>query len=618
MRFMKYILLVILIYSSIPKVLNYQGKMLDSDGVGITDNLPMTFRVYDVDEGGTLLWSETISNVEISKGLFSVVLGTIDDFDTLSFARQYWLEVEVDGEILFPREQLTSTPYSIHSEYTSNAIQSVHSTLTRIPKTGKLIFGVGDGGSITESADGDTIRISLAGEGGDLDIEVSAPLSGEGTVETPYTVNYDNSTIGMNTSDQLFVKDNGISTSQIFDETIIRGDLSSTLLTDLDDAVTIDGHSASDFAPATSSNSYIQNQMEIDQSANFRIDGDALIGGNIGIGTTDPQLTFDLRAPCSPDAGKGSILLAPSNDDLAKSFVIRLDSVSLDLAIDRQYDHTWNEVFRIKRNNGNIGIGTSNPDNILHLKNDAPVLTAEATNAVSGLRVNVKGTANQILRIQEDGTNRFTIVTGGNVGIGTVSPNGILDIAGGQSNDVGTYSLAFTNTDAAGRWIGFRLTADPDADLAIDRQYGGADYEVMRIKRNNGNIGIGTSNPASALHIDGDLRIQGEMNMNSIIVNRVKKTIGWSQSEITAITGISTFCIVTGIALKNNGSNNYGKIFAEFTVANDGTAYFTTDKTKSADTSGNHWLEWTASTGTLKIKNSAGVTVDYVLEIQYQ
>ena len=66
---------------------------------------------------------------------------------------------------------------------------------------------------------------------------------------------------------------------------------------------------------------------------------------------------------------------------------------------------TTTERLRINED-GKVGIGTNNPATILHLENDAPVLTVKATNASSGFRINVKRQiSGQLLRIQDDKSN---------------------------------------------------------------------------------------------------------------------------------------------------------------------------------------------------------------------
>lgn len=102
---------------AIPWTMNYQGKLTDPSGVGINADLDMAFRIYDVETGGTALWTEThdgLNQVEVIKGLFDVELGSITPIN-LDFSTDYWLDVAVNGEVLTPRIKLNSTPYSFRA-----------------------------------------------------------------------------------------------------------------------------------------------------------------------------------------------------------------------------------------------------------------------------------------------------------------------------------------------------------------------------------------------------------------------------------------------------------------------------------------------------------------------
>jgi hypothetical protein len=71
----------------------------------------MRFRIFDVETDGDSLWAMTIADVPIVHGLFDVALGPID----LPFDEQYWLEIVVDGNVLAPRVQLTTSPYAFRA-----------------------------------------------------------------------------------------------------------------------------------------------------------------------------------------------------------------------------------------------------------------------------------------------------------------------------------------------------------------------------------------------------------------------------------------------------------------------------------------------------------------------
>jgi len=42
---------------------NYQGKLVDSFGVGVNDTLPMVFRLYTGESGGSPVYEQTIPDV---------------------------------------------------------------------------------------------------------------------------------------------------------------------------------------------------------------------------------------------------------------------------------------------------------------------------------------------------------------------------------------------------------------------------------------------------------------------------------------------------------------------------------------------------------------------------
>ena len=63
-----------------PNTIDYQGKALDAQGAVLAPttaaNYEMTFRIYDAQEGGMIIWAEK-QIVTVSKGLFSVRLGCL-------------------------------------------------------------------------------------------------------------------------------------------------------------------------------------------------------------------------------------------------------------------------------------------------------------------------------------------------------------------------------------------------------------------------------------------------------------------------------------------------------------------------------------------------------------
>jgi cytoskeletal protein CcmA (bactofilin family) len=102
--------------AEVPRYINYQGKLTDSDDNPITDEVDITVRIYNAVSGGTALWTET-QTVTVTKGIFNMLLGSTTALTSLDFNSAYWysVEVESDGEMT-PRQRLTAVGYAINAD----------------------------------------------------------------------------------------------------------------------------------------------------------------------------------------------------------------------------------------------------------------------------------------------------------------------------------------------------------------------------------------------------------------------------------------------------------------------------------------------------------------------
>jgi len=84
----------------------YQGR-LDEAGDAADGAYDLTFRLYDAPNAGTLIAGPIVVNdVDVADGLFRVEL----DFGIDAFNDDRWLEIDVDGQTLSPRQPVTATP----------------------------------------------------------------------------------------------------------------------------------------------------------------------------------------------------------------------------------------------------------------------------------------------------------------------------------------------------------------------------------------------------------------------------------------------------------------------------------------------------------------------------
>ena len=128
--------------AQVPAVINYQGRVADSSGVGLGTGTPVNrkvlFRLFDASTAGTRLWTEE-QTVTIANGEFSVLLGTgvtatgtasgesrpaLDGVFTSGTSARF-LELTVDnGDNAFtaadqpisPRQRITSTAYTFRAQ----------------------------------------------------------------------------------------------------------------------------------------------------------------------------------------------------------------------------------------------------------------------------------------------------------------------------------------------------------------------------------------------------------------------------------------------------------------------------------------------------------------------
>ncbi len=99
-------------YAAIPDTINYQGYLIDTvSGLPVNSAVAMTFSLYNVETGGTALWTEN-QTVSVIAGIYSVELGAVTPL-TLPFDNPYWLGVKVGADPeMTPRFPLTSVGYA--------------------------------------------------------------------------------------------------------------------------------------------------------------------------------------------------------------------------------------------------------------------------------------------------------------------------------------------------------------------------------------------------------------------------------------------------------------------------------------------------------------------------
>ena len=161
---------------------------------------------------------------------------------------------------------------------------------------------------------------------------------------------------------------------------------------------------------------------------------------------------------------------------------------------------------------GNVGIGTANPEHNLHISGATPGFKLEGSQPRIWFKENDQTDLNTLIRnnnsvfqidtaADDDSliANRLTILnTNGNVGIGTATPSYSLDVHTANGGGIGVQGASDVNN-------GWRLKPYGN-DLQIVQNQGGG--ERLTIK-DGGNVGIGTTEPGAKLDIDGAIHVSG-------------------------------------------------------------------------------------------------------------
>lgn len=154
--------------------------------------------------------------------------------------------------------------------------------------------------------------------------------------------------------------------------------------------------------------------------------------------------------------------------------------------------------------NKRLGIGTNSPiaaklvcvgDNLSTAASfDVPNISSNYVSlSVAGVRkwLWYPSTINDITFY--DTQDRVTFKFGGNVGIGTINPGSLLEVAAAHNQN----AIAITNTSVSKTWIFYPFTNGANTDI---RLYDTGDRITFQA---GGNVGIGNTNPSVSLDVTG-------------------------------------------------------------------------------------------------------------------
>jgi hypothetical protein len=242
--------------------------------------------------------------------------------------------------------------------------------------------------------------------------------------------------------------------------------------------------------------------------------------------------------------------------------------------------------FHIDTTNDRIGIGTSSPDDELHIKGVTPaikiedtdgsyaMISANADNLILGADAGNVG-ANSLIGFEVDGTEHMRIDSSGQVGIGTSSPSHKVHV---KSNSSGVISSLMVENDSATSGANAELRLDAVGNNFHIRSYPDADSSNANRTDIGSTAGSSyiTFSPSSSekMRIDSSGRLLiGHTTANGYALDVAKANLGAAGFNRTGSDGEIVALMKDGTTVGSIGVSSSDQLFISRTSGSQGIKF---------------------------------------------
>lgn len=424
--------------------------------------------------------------------------GTLAGLDTSSYSL---------GDILYvdtTAGALTNNPSGLEATKLQNIgiVQRVHASNGSIKVGGagrtNAVPNLDDGDIFIGDSNNKAISSSLATEiESYLDGGTSSPVLASLTVDTDTLyVDSTNNRVGIGTSSPAEILEFDRTSGDMF----IRYDKAGTFK----GLVGISDSSASGSSAAVQGDMILRGQTNLllDTGGTTRLKIDS--SGNVGIGTSSPGQKLDVTGSTGAD-----YIAAFENTNATNGYGILAKTAHAGTSAYAFAAYSGSNPLMVVRGDGNVGIGTDSPSEYLEFSRTAGKI-GWGMNGNWGVRIGYFDDSGGVHGFHVDtkhaGTttseSRFIVrADSGNVGIGTKSPSGKLDVRGVSNFGDQSNAIVYVSTPSSSEGrigVGGRTSVVP-IDMTFWTADGGANYERMRILSTGGITFNGDTAAANAL-----------------------------------------------------------------------------------------------------------------------